>query len=235
MCAIFALPCSLPMTGAGMALAWPWSADDPVGSAKWWKKHKKHAVFVENQGYTVEGYDGYFDGDGRPIQGPMSAERIAAAAEGKEEVGLIPGLDPRTQYDKVKTVVGLGPNEEFARQAYAEGTRLFREKKYSAAAGQFKAAIERGPHSPIEQDAMFMLAESYFFNDQYIKARDSYDALVKEHSNTRYLDTVVDREWKIARYWEEREQYRPDWPMTPNAYDKTRPCFDTIGHSIKTY
>src|SRR4029078_5777142 len=27
----------------------------------------------------------------------------------------------------------------------------------------------------------------------------------------------------------------PDWPATPNAWDKTRPWFDTIGHAIKTY
>ena len=31
-----------------------------------------------------------------------------------------------------------------------------------------------------------MLAESYFFDDRYIKARDAYDGLVKEYPNTRY-------------------------------------------------
>ena len=49
-----------------------------------------------------------------------------------------------------------------------------------------------------KQDAMFMEAESYFFDDRYIKARDSYDALVKEFTNTRYLDTIIDHEWFIA-------------------------------------
>ena len=38
-----------------------------------------------------------------------------------------------------------GPNEQFARQAYAEGDRLFREKNYKAAAEQFKAAIDARP------------------------------------------------------------------------------------------
>jgi TolA-binding protein len=133
------------------------------------------------------------------------------------------------------TAVGLGPNEEFARAAYAEGERLFIAKDYSAAADRFEEAVERGPHSAIEQDAMFMLAESYFFDDRYIKARDAYDALVKEHPNTRYLDTVIDREWSIAQYWENYEEYSPDWLMTPNGYDKTRPWLDTVGHAIKTY
>jgi TolA-binding protein len=217
---------------------WPWSGwgeDDPVGTSEWWKKNKKQAVFDPEKGYQVEGVDGYFDGDGRPIQGPVAVERVVEAGEDHSEVGLIPGLDPRVQYDKMKTAVGLGPNEEFARAAYAEGERLFIAKDYSAAADKFEEAVERGPHSPIEQDAMFMLAESYFFGDRYIKARDAYDELVKEHPNTRYLDTVIDREWSIAQYWEKYEQHSPDWLMTPNAYDRTRPWLDTIGHAIKTY
>jgi outer membrane protein assembly factor BamD (BamD/ComL family) len=135
----------------------------------------------------------------------------------------------------MKTAVGLGPNEQIARAAYAEGEQLFRDKSYRAAAKKFAEAVERGPHSPIEQDAMFMLAESHFFADRYIKARDAYDELVKEHPNTRYLDAIVDREWEIARYWEHFEEYDPDWVLTPNAYDRTRPWFDTIGHAIKTY
>jgi TolA-binding protein len=213
-----------------------WSSEQaPVGSPTWWKKHKKNAVFVPDQGYQVPGFEGYFDQDGRPIMGPVASERVVQAGEVKDEVGLIPGLDPRVQYNKMKDAVGLGPNEQFARQEYAEGIRLFREKEYRAAEKHFKTAAERGPHSPIEQDAMFMLAESYFFDDRYIKARDSYDALVKEHPNTRYLDTVIDREWSIARYWEQHEDYSPDWVMTPNGYDRTRPWLDTIGHAIKTY
>ena len=220
---------------AGRAI-WPWStAEAPVGSPQWWKSHQADAVFTPHMGFQVEGVDGYFDGSGRPIQGPVSEERVVEASQMKDETGLIPQLDPRVQYNKVKAAVGLGPNEQIARQDYAEGDRLFHEKNYSAAATAFKAAIGRGPHSSIEQDAMFMLAECYFFDDRYVKARDSYDALVKEYTNTRYLDTVIDREWKIARYWEQCEQYRRDWPLTPNGWDKTRPWFDTIGHAIKTY
>jgi TolA-binding protein len=218
---------------------WPWTGwfgEEPVvGTAAWWKKHRNEAVFDPERGYSVEGVEGYFDGDGRPIQGPVAAERVIEATDEKEEIGLIPELDPRVQYDKMKTAVGLGPNEQLARAAYIEGEQFFREGDYAAAATKFEHAIERGPHSPIEQDAMFMLAESYFFGDRYIKARDSYDALVKEHPNTRYLDTIVDREWEIARYWEQYEEYNPDWALTPNGYDRTRPWFDTIGHAIKTY
>lgn len=218
--------------------AWPWSADpaaEQVGTAQWWKKQKKTAVFEPGKGYKVNGSDGYFDGDGRPISSPVATESVIGARESNAESGLMPALDPHVQYNKVKAAVGLGPNEQFARQAYVEGDRLFRAGKYGKAAEQFQTAIARGPRSSIEQDAMFMLAESYFFDNRYIKARDSYDALVKAHANTRYLDQVIDREWKIARYWEEYYRKYSDWPLTPNAYDKTRPWFDTVGHAIKTY
>jgi TolA-binding protein len=223
-----------PRTALGI---WPFASNDaPVGSAQWWKKHKDvDAVFTPGKGYTVPGAEGYFDGDGRPITQPVAPERVIEAGEKKDDIGLIPELDPQVQISKMKNAVGLGPNETIARQDYAEGYRLFTEKKYKAAAEKFKAAVDRGPHSAIEQDAMFMLAESYFYDDRYIKARDAYDALVKEHTNTRYMDKVIDHEWAIARYWEQYEQKHPDWPMTPNGWDKTRPWFDTIGHAIKTY
>jgi outer membrane protein assembly factor BamD (BamD/ComL family) len=216
---------------------WPFSSkEEPVGTAQWWKGHKNvDAVFEVGKGYKVPGVDGYFDGDGRPINQPVAPERVIEAGEKKDDMGLIPELDPQVQISKMKTAVGLGPNEAIARKDYAEGYKLFTEKKYGAAAEKFKAAVDRGPHSAIEQDAMFMLAESYFYDDRYIKARDAYDALVKEHTNTRYMDKVIDHEWAIARYWEQYEQKHPDWPATPNGWDKTRPWFDTIGHAIKTY
>jgi outer membrane protein assembly factor BamD (BamD/ComL family) len=215
---------------------WPFSTKDaPVGSAEWWKKHKSDAVFVNGKGYQVAGVDGYFDGDGRPMQGPASTEHVIEAGESKSDAGLIPALDPRVQYDKVKTAVGLGPNEQIARQDYLEGYQLFRDHKYKEAAEKFSAAVSRGPHASIHQDAMFMLAESYFMGDRYIKARDAYDALVKEYSNTRFLDQVIDREWKIAQFWEKYDQRHPHYALTPNVWDKSRPWFDTLGHAIKTY
>jgi TolA-binding protein len=234
-CAVFAL---LSAAQVGVADAWPWSGDPEAskpGTAQWWKENKKMAVFDAGQGYKVPGVDGYFDGNGRPITSPIAPEAVIEAGEKKDDVGLIPGLDPRVQYDKVKVAIGLGPNEQFARQSYALGDTSFREKKYKAAAEQFETAISRGPHSSIEQDAMFMRAESYFFADDYIHARDAYDELVKEYSSTRYMDTVIDREWKIAQFWEKKDAEYHHWSLTPNATDKTRPWFDTIGHAVKTY
>jgi len=217
---------------------WPFDGDkskETVGTAQWWKSNKKNAVFEPGKGYKVEGVDGYFDGYGHPLAAPVAPEEVIDGTEEKDDVGLIPGLDPAAGYNKVKAAVGLGPNEQFARNAYAEGYELFQAKEYKKAAEKFSAAVTRGPHSSIEQDAMFMLAQSYYFDDRYIPARDAYDKLVKEYSNTRYLDKVIEHEWAIAQFWEKLDRQNRDWPLTPNLIDKKRPWFDTIGHAIKTY
>jgi outer membrane protein assembly factor BamD (BamD/ComL family) len=221
---------------------WPWSGwfsdPAPVGTPEWWKKNKNDAEFEVGKGWTVEGVEGYFDQDGRPMAGPVAVERVARATVDptlQNDEGLLPALDPKVQYDNLKTAVGLGPNEEAAREAYQRGLSAFQARDYGAAAGAFAEAADRGRFAQFQQDAMFMLAESYYFDDRYIKARDAYDALVKKHPNTRYLDTLIEREWSIAQYWEKYEDYNPDWALTANAIDKTRPWFDTIGHAIKTY
>jgi TolA-binding protein len=219
--------------------AWPslpsFGGEPKVGTPEWWDKHEDEAQFVVGQGWQVPGVDGYFDEDGRPMDGPVAVQRITTAAKEESDDGLMPWLDPKKQFSKIKNAVGMGPNAQVAHTAFAEGEKLFAEKRYGAAAKKFKEAVSRGAESDIEQEAMFMLAESYFFDDRYIKARDAYNALVEKYPSTRHLDTLVDREWKIARFWEEYEGHDPDWPLTPNFFDKTRPKLDTIGHAIKTY
>jgi TolA-binding protein len=217
---------------------WPWtglfSEPAPVGSPAWWKQHKSQATFEIGKGNKVPGVDGYFDDDGRPISAPVSVERVTRATAPQEE-GLLPGLDTKSIIERGRAAVGLGPDAEAAKAAYTRGVELFTERNYAAAADAFQEAIYRAAYTPLEQDAMFMLAECYYFADRYIPARDAYDALVKKHPNTRHLDALIEREWNIARYWEEYEEHHPDWLMTPNAWDKSRPWLDTIGHALKTY
>jgi TolA-binding protein len=237
--ALCAAHVSPPLAHAQWPLSGMFSDPAPVGTPEWWKKNKKNAVFELGKGWKVEGVEGFFDQDGRPMDKPVAQERVARASADptapSAEEGLIPGLDPKVQYDRVKTMVGLGPDETAAREAYSRGLTAFQAGDYGEAADEFVAAADRGRYAQLQQDAMFMVAESYYFQDRYIKARDAYDALVSKYPNTRYLDTLVEREWNIARYWEQYEDYNPDWALTANAIDKTRPWFDTIGHAIKTY
>lgn len=216
---------------------WPlssWFSKPEVGTPEWWKKNKSKSVFDVGKGYRVEGVEGYFDEDGRPIQSPVAPERIDLSDE-PPQAGILPGLDPKVAYSKVKSAVGLGPNDQIAHEAFEHGEKLFGEERYGAAAEEYAKAADRSTNGSLKQDAMFMLAESYFFEDRYIKARDAYNALVAKYPSTHYMDTLIDREWKIARYWEQYEEHSPDWFMTPNFIDRSRPRLDTIGHAIKTY
>src|SRR5689334_21830454 len=76
---------SMCVTWSRPAVAWwPWESDaaaNTVGSPQWWKKHKSEAVFTEGKGFKVEGVDGYFDGDGRPMTSSASVESVIAAGE----------------------------------------------------------------------------------------------------------------------------------------------------------
>lgn len=131
------------------------------------------------------------------------------------------------------TLIGQGPNEQIARIAYSEGDVLFREKQYAEAAKLYRKAARRWPESTLEEDALFMAGESYFFADQYYKASDEFAALLKAHENSRHLDRVVVRDFAIARYWESQADKHTSW--LPNFSDKTMPHFDAIGNAIAVY
>jgi len=218
----------------------PWSGwfgeGDPVGSPKWWKKHKNHAEFEVGKGYKVEGVDGYFDGLGRPLDRAVTA-RSGPPPDSDVDLdkGLAPALDPRAVYGKVKTAVGLGPNDQAAHKLFLEGERLFEAERYNAAAKAYASAADRAVDMRIKEDALFMLGESYYFDNRCIMARDAYNELADKYPSTRYLDKLIEHEWAIARYLEAYANAHYDLPLTPNVWDKTRPWFDTMGHAIKTY
>jgi outer membrane protein assembly factor BamD (BamD/ComL family) len=134
-----------------------------------------------------------------------------------------------------KKMVGRGPNEPVARKALAEADALFREAKYHDAIKKYKVAIDRWPDSVIEEDALWQLAESYFFTDQYPKAEDQYDELVKKYANTKYLDRVAQRQFVIARYWIALDEKNHLPTIVPNLVDRSRPLFDTRGRALKAY
>lgn len=211
------------------------TAEAGPGTPDWWKRHEKKSEIVPGKGYRVPGFEGYFDADGRPMD--AAADKVVTKlVEDEEAVGLLPGLDPKSHYNRVKQAVTGGPNQQVANQALEEGKQLFQEKEYAKAASQFEAAASRWPTSVVESEAMFLLAECHYWRDDYIDARDAYDDLVSKHPNTRRLNTLVSRQWAIAQYWEKHHfEYKQQARLSPNFLDKTRPTFDTIGQAIKTY
>ena len=134
-----------------------------------------------------------------------------------------------------KKVLGRGPNEPIARKALADGDSLYRDRKYKEAIAKYKVAIDRWPDSVIEEDALWQLAECWFFTDQYPKAEDCYDELVKKYANSRYLDRIAQRQFVIAQYWIGLDQKHNYPTIVPNLVDRSRPIFDTRGRAIKAF
>jgi outer membrane protein assembly factor BamD (BamD/ComL family) len=144
-------------------------------------------------------------------------------------------LEPDYTWKEFKNLIGWGPDEKIARQAYEEAKVSFANKDYDNSAKKFYEASWRWPDSQLEEDAMFLEAESYFFADRYGKAQDAYTLLLKQHENTRYMDTAVNRLFAIATFWEQVDMQAHHWPLTPNPTDKTQPIFDTYGNMLAAY
>ena len=212
---------------------WLAGGQHPPGTTQWWKKNKSAARFIPGKGYQVPGNDTFFDTHGRPIRDRV--ERVVFEQEEKKRQGLLSDVEPIVTVSEIKDAVGLGPDEQRAKDEYAAGRQQFQQRAYKRAVAHFKETAYRWPDSALEQDAMFMMAESYFFADEYPAATDAYEALVKKYPNSPYLDRLVSRQFAIAQYWMKKHRQSPSWAITPNLTDGTRPAFDTRGRAIKIY
>jgi TolA-binding protein len=171
-----------------------------------------------------------------PADPPPSIVSSNSAASALEKKGFEWGdLAPEKIWPSIKKATGYGPNEQIARTAFKDAKKLYLEKKYTEAAAQFRTASDRWPDTPLEEDALFLEGEGYFFADEYVKAHDAYERLFKKYSNSRHLETAVAREFAIGRWWEQMQDVKPLWTVQPNFTDKGRPWFDTYGYSLKAY
>jgi outer membrane protein assembly factor BamD (BamD/ComL family) len=143
-----------------------------------------------------------------------------------------------------KKLVGRGPDREYARQVYRQADDLYRQAAaappgphrqaiFELAAPKFAEAADRWPGSALEMDALFMAGESYFFADNYPQANHHYEKLVKTFPNNRYLDTVDQRRFAIARYWLEINRDSPEAFYYVNVLDKSRPWKDSRGNALR--
>lgn len=134
-------------------------------------------------------------------------------------------------------------NRNQAKNYYQTGDTLFkqaasqpvdeRKATFDQAAKQFRKAGEAAPGSAIEQDALFMQAESLFFADKLVEATDVYQTLQKEHTRNRHNDRIAARLFSISRYWIDTEKSDQKSWSPLNLTDKSRPRIDTDGHAIR--
>lgn len=198
--------------------------------------------------YRSQGPGGFGGGSGGVPGGPPSnnpGTNSPGGYTGRPGASGVNRLRPRddeelapspvdTAWKNVKNFFTGGPNEEKSREYYTEADELFRKKEYLDAAKLYAKSADKYPDSLIEEDAMFMQGECYFFADRYPKAEDAYGELFMKYDNTRHLDTVTKRLFKIAEYWDRLQTTDERYSLNPNLIDRTRPMFDTGGRAIKT-
>lgn len=218
-----------------MTAAWAGGCCLTGGSNPWTAQHGVAPTYVRNQA-TVES-----------AAGKVAASRPLPAAE----MGVVRGQDSSNagmftmpSWDAIKKsplvnnalkVVGRDHNERLAQQQFKDAEAAFAEKKYAEAAKMYRKAANHWSDSVIEEDALFMLGDCYFFQDKYPDASDAYAELLKKYDNSRHLDKVVLRQFKLAQYWLELQHYAPRNTLNPNVFDNSRPTWDTRGNALKAF
>jgi outer membrane protein assembly factor BamD (BamD/ComL family) len=144
-----------------------------------------------------------------------------------------------------KTLIGKGVNPQKARELYVDAEGMYQQalqaesdqqpNLFAQAAKQFQEAADRWPDSALEEDAMFMAGEAYFFADMYPKANDSWERLLKKYPNSKHLDPIESRRFAIAQFWLDTHYKAPESVWTFNLTDKSRPTRDTFGNAVRVF
>jgi outer membrane protein assembly factor BamD (BamD/ComL family) len=130
-----------------------------------------------------------------------------------------------------------------AQQLYRDGDSIFRraetlergqrEDVFADAAKLFRKSAEASKGDALQQDAMFMHAESLFFSNQLTQAAKVYEQLQKDFPRNRHNDRVSARLFSISKYWIDTVKADGDKFFTLNLTDAKRPRVDTDGHAIR--
>lgn len=102
--------------------------------------------------------------------------------------------------------------------AFNKAKKLYSQEKYGEAADAFETVISIGRGSDIAQEAQYLLAESYYKNQEYLIAASEYDRYVSYYPRS---EKRRDAEFKAALcYYELSPRYRLDQSHTRKAIEK---------------
>ncbi|WP_437186108.1 tetratricopeptide repeat protein [Planctomicrobium sp. SH668] len=147
------------------------------------------------------------------VQGPIERKLSQESWERKRAELLRDGDDQTHQalidYD---AAMSLYENGKYA-EAEAAFTQVVkgRRKLHESFWVKFRKAWGAETENPtdmygtygdaIEEDALFMVAESQFSQKKYAHAEKNYQELLGKYPSTRYLDPTTRQLFRIARYW----------------------------------
>ncbi|HEX6985054.1 MAG TPA: outer membrane protein assembly factor BamD [Planctomycetaceae bacterium] len=149
-----------------------------------------------------------------------------------------------------------------AQQAYDEAQRLYDAGEYEEAEEAAHKLAKKYKDTVLEEDALFLEAESQYARRRYAAAQDTYAELFERFPSTRHMDVCTSRLFEISRYWLQfpeivkSAEVQPvnfedpagsplpepkktgfdvtrAVPFLPNLTDRTRPYFDTEGRALE--
>lgn len=148
--------------------------------------------------------------------------------------------------DSIRETTGqVKQNPAKAKKLFAEAEVLYergleetgssKDATLKSAAYRFKRAATYHEESNLQENALMYAGDCFYFLDDYPAAMNYYDQLISKYPNTRHLDTIGYRRFKLGQYWLTKYQENPSWSMTPNFTDDQYPLFDRYGHAIKQF
>lgn len=193
------------------------------------KHHAAGSSVRDNEGRIFKRIYRYFTRTEAPATAkaaPAKADKETLVRDSKGGWSMIP----------VRGTASGNPSKE-----YAAAEALFRAEKYSDSAKAFKRIAKQFQGTPVEEDALFMQAESEFLQDRLPKAQDLYAGLLKKYPTTRHLPQAIQRTYDIAYFWLEDSRLASQGKPTKhssftnslNFVDKKRPILDTEGRAIE--
>lgn len=147
-------------------------------------------------------------------------------------------LTPENLPKTIRKLTGHGPNKEVAEKHFAAGKSAYRKAiaawkqsngksdvgpAFLDAIDELELAAEKWPDSSIEEQSLFMISECYFFGNNFNKAEESYQNLLKLYPSTSFLDKVQSHRFSIARYWIETGKRQGSVVNSLNLTDKKLP------------
>ncbi len=191
----------------------------------------------------------------RDVQGPQERRLKSISRSRQQKQQQLPvTADLAAQFQELQAAENLYDQGQYAQaeQAYrilrdqATPRKGFRRGLFNR--HQFQDELDQ---SPIEEDAIFGIAQCQFMQGRLADAEETYSALLKEYPATRHLDDVSRQLFRISREWlgfpdpndeeivrvaygerpptiEQRRNRKYGWKFG----DKTRPNFDVDGHAL---
>jgi len=167
------------------------------------RKEQVRQELNENPKYAIDG-----------VQGPVERNLSKKSWERKRSE-LLRGGDQATKqaltnYDAAQA---LYDQEKFAEsekafQKIVKERRDLHESFFASLRRAWGAAPDKSGSDiystygdAIEEDALYMVAESQYAQRKYPDAEKSYQELLVKYPSTRYLDPVTRQLFRIARYW----------------------------------